>query len=377
MRILSFDLRSLDIQVNKLHFTGGERQFFELTKRWIDLGNEVHTIGSEYTYYLANIFKSRMLMHIYNPLTPPPKRLIDFVNIKRMMKKIPRKHFDLIYCPYELFEWVFASVFLKNKLKIPLVTSVNLLEPHEISTFPLFMLHYKRYFRNLFLGKSDLILCVSSYIKDLLVKLGIDKERIYSVGSGINLEAIESIGPQEKIYDACFLGDIIPRKGISDLVISWKAVTNENPNRKLVIIGTGSEAYSRKIERLIKELNLQNNIIMPGFVTGEEKYKLLKKSRIFIFPSYSESFSIAVCEAMACGLPVIAYNLPAYKEHYGNDIMYVKKRDIKDLVSTTLTLLKNDDLQRRMMLRGIKRARQYSWEKIAKYELELITQKLF
>jgi len=120
------------------------------------MGHEVHIVGSKYTQFLVETFNSEAIIHIWEPLRPPPKSVVELLNIKRMMKKVPKTHFDFIYCPYELFEWVFASVLLKNKLKIPLVTSVNLFEPNEVRTFPFYMLRYRLFLRNLFLKKATL-----------------------------------------------------------------------------------------------------------------------------------------------------------------------------------------------------------------------------
>ena len=74
LNILSFDLRCLDIEVGKLHFTGGERQFFEITKQWAEMGHEVYIIGSKYTQYLADIFGSKVKVLLYEPLKSPPIR---------------------------------------------------------------------------------------------------------------------------------------------------------------------------------------------------------------------------------------------------------------------------------------------------------------
>lgn len=376
MRILSFDLRCLDIEVGKLHFTGGERQFFEITKKWADMGHEVHIIGSEYTQYLVDTLKSKAVVNIYEPLKPPPKFVVDLLNIKRVVKKVPDEDFDFIYCPYELFEWVSASVLIKNKLKRPLVTSINLFDPSEVNIFPLYMLRYKTYFRNLFLKYSDLIFCVSNEIKNSLIKLGIDSKRLFTLGAGIDINAIKRIRPQEKIYDACFMGDIIPRKGVQDLVVAWRAITKENKHAKLIIIGKADESYLCKIKLFVEKFALHDNIIFTGFVDGKEKYELLKKSRIFVFPSYLESFSIAVCEALACGLPVVAYDLPSFKEHYGDCITYVEKGNIKELAKAALNLLDNDDVRNEMAIKGTERASKYSWEGVAKRMLDLVSAKL-
>jgi glycosyltransferase involved in cell wall biosynthesis len=296
-----------------------------------------------------------------------------------MIRKIPNEPIDFIYCPYELFEWICASVLVKNKLKIPLVVSINLFEPHEISTFPLFILRYKTYFRNLFLKKSDLIFCASNEIKNWLIRLGIDSSRLISIGSGISIDDIKSVGSQKKVYDACFMGDLIPRKGIIDLIYVWKNVTKEIPEAKLLVIGKAwSEEYEQKIKYLVKRYALQNNISFTGFLAGKEKYKLMKQSKIFIFPSYLESFGQVVCEALACELPIVAYNLPALREHYGDLIMYVQKGDIKGMSRTVVDLLRNYDSQLTTVMKlGMEKAEEYSWENIASRMLEIIVQKLF
>jgi glycosyltransferase involved in cell wall biosynthesis len=376
MKILSFDLRCLDLTIGELHYTGGERQFYEITKNWAKLGHEIHIIGSEYTKYLANIFDSGVIVHTYHPLRPPPKRIVDLLNIYKMVKKLPKITFDFIYCPYEVFEWVFASVLLKNKLKIPLVTSVNLFEQKEVSCFPLYVLRYKLFFRNLFLKESDIVFCVSEYIKKLLQDLGVPENRLYVFGSGVNLDVINSVSVSEKTYDACFMGDLIPRKGILDLIFVWKEVTKELKDGKLVVIGKGDEKYLRKIESVVNKLNLQHNVFFAGFVPEEEKYRILKSSKIFIFPSRSEGSPIAVCEAMACGLPVVAYNLPGLMERYGNGVFYSEIGDIKGMARHALTLLKNDKLRSYESSKSMERAVKYNWENIAKEEINLIAKML-
>lgn len=378
MNILSFDLRCLDLEIGKLHFTGGERQFFEVTKKWINFGHRVTIIGSRYTKYLADFFGSKVIVNIYEPLKPPPKSWADLINIRRMIRRISGEPFDFIYCPYELFEWVVASVLIKKKLKNPLVTSINLFEPHEISTFPFFILRYKTFLRNLFLKKSDLIFCASGDIKRSLIKLGINASRLFPIGSGINIDEIKAVAPQEKVFDACFMGDIIPRKGAVDLIYIWKNVVKKINNAKLIVIGKGwTWQYEQKIKTLVRRYDLQNNIIFYGFLGGEEKYRMIKRCKIFIFPSYVESFGQAVCEALACGLPVIAYNIPALREHYGDYISYVEKGDIRSMARCAVNILRNYDSQFVRIIEGMKRAEVYDWGNIARRMLDLIVQKLF
>ncbi|RJS88770.1 glycosyltransferase [Candidatus Bathyarchaeota archaeon] len=57
-----------------------------------------------------------------------------------------------------------------------------------------------------------------------------------------------------------------------------------------------------KLKKEIKERNIEKNIVFLGSILGPRKYVLLKSSKVFVFPSYSENWPISVMEAMYCGL---------------------------------------------------------------------------
>ena len=145
------------------------------------------------------------------------------------------------------------------------------------------MITSKLYLRNLFLRKVDLIFSVSNYIKKLLKEMGIIDERIHPVGSGIDYDYIQSVKSEEKLYDACFLGAIEPRKGVFDLPRLWKEIVKKKTYAKLLIMGAGGRLYFKRLKELISKYDLQGKLIMTGFVRGEQKYKLLKQSRFLYF----------------------------------------------------------------------------------------------
>jgi glycosyltransferase involved in cell wall biosynthesis len=80
------------------------------------------------------------------------------------------------------------------------------------------------------------------------------------------------------------------------------------PHRGAVLVLAGSDliGYRKDIERMIKELGLEDSVVITGEVAGEAKDCLLANADIFVLPSYSENFGIVVAEAMAWGRPVIA-----------------------------------------------------------------------
>ena len=74
----------------------------------------------------------------------------------------------------------------------------------------------------------------------------------------------------------------------------------------LVLAGSDLIGYRKDIERMIRELGLEDSVVMTGELAGEEKDCLLGNAEVFVLPSYSENFGIVVAEAMAWGRPVIA-----------------------------------------------------------------------
>jgi glycosyltransferase involved in cell wall biosynthesis len=68
-------------------------------------------------------------------------------------------------------------------------------------------------------------------------------------------------------------------------------------------------------------------VTFSGMVSEEEKFRLLKASRVFAMPSRYESWGIVVNEALAAGIPVVAYDLSCYRPVFGEFVRYVKSFD--------------------------------------------------
>ena len=119
-----------------------------------------------------------------------------------------------------------------------------------------------------------------------------------------------------------FMSRLHPKKGIDVLLRAWRTqqrTTGQQDNRTtrgpvspwssgpvLVLAGSDLIGYRKDIERMIKELGLEDSVVITGEVAGEEKDCLLANADVFVLPSYSENFGIVVAEAMAWGRPVIA-----------------------------------------------------------------------
>ena len=103
--------------------------------------------------------------------------------------------------------------------------------------------------------------------------------------------------------EVLFLSRIHPVKGLPNLIKAWKIVAN--PDWALKIVGSDEEGDKKEILGLIKDLNLQDTIIVEDAVYGDQKWALLKKADVVVLPSYSENFGIVVAESLSVGTPII------------------------------------------------------------------------
>jgi len=112
-------------------------------------------------------------------------------------------------------------------------------------------------------------------------------------------------GIPSEIPVVLFLSRLHYKKRPDLLVRSLKQLADKNDNFHLILAGAGEPDYVDDLKNLIANCGLTSQTSFAGFVTGKEKQLLLPGSDIFVLPSFSENFGIAVAEAMAVGLPVI------------------------------------------------------------------------
>lgn len=112
--------------------------------------------------------------------------------------------------------------------------------------------------------------------------------------------------------DILFLSRIHPKKGLLDLVNAF-AEAKLPSNWHLIVAGPDEGGYQSEVERQIELRGLRARVSFTGPVDDHNKWKLYCSADLFILPSYSENFGIAVAEAMVAGLPVITTTSTPWK----------------------------------------------------------------
>lgn len=102
-----------------------------------------------------------------------------------------------------------------------------------------------------------------------------------------------------------YLGRLSPRKNVESLIYAFKTLQKETEDKELIIIGNGDDNYETFLKNEVRRLNLKN-IIFTGFLSGEEKDKILDSLSILAMPSEFENLGNVILEGLIRGIPCIA-----------------------------------------------------------------------
>jgi len=220
---------------------------------------------------------------------------------------------------------------------------------------------------------ANLIVVDNSLVKQGLIARGLNESRIIvAPAGGVDLPRMESAKPSEEKFDALFVGRLHPAKGIFDLPEIWAKACEQMPGLRLGIVGNGPAHYRTALADALAVAGLSGQAVLLGSPETDRLYGLLKSARLFISPSHEEGWGIAICEAMACGLPVVAYDLPVYAEVFGGAVQTVTLNDRAGFVEKILELFSNPMLRQSVVEQSLAVACQYSWENVTKLEEELL-----
>jgi glycosyltransferase involved in cell wall biosynthesis len=152
------------------------------------------------------------------------------------------------------------------------------------------------------------------------------KKRIVVAHAGIDTQKIDSYDQtvQKDPNLALFVGRLTTQKGVFDLIDIAKKVEAINPSFRFKLVGDGPDR--QRLERIMKEKNIKN-IELSGFVSEEEKYRLMAEAKYFVFPSYEEGWGIALAEALYMNCLGICYEISHYQGLFGSYPKYVKMGD--------------------------------------------------
>jgi len=334
-------------------FSGGEKRFLEISKR---LKNKnVH----------FKIIQKR-------PFRKFPISLWGIGFILWAFFTGLRKKFDLIYCPHGQI-WDVLPAYLisrvKNRPYIMIYHEVFYEREQKVITPNKILLYIRKLiFKRigpLILKRSNGIIGINSLGIKEIKKLFNYKKLIGLVGNGIDYEYLRQFENFNKEFDCSYLGRITEMKGIYDII----DIFSENRDLTCVLVGTVDKKMKSEY---LKKLNELENIKIYEGLSDDEAYSMIAKSKIFIIPTKNEGWCISIAEAMALGLPIVAYNLPVFKDIFEDKINYISINDTKKFTEKIFELLENKKLSESYKKNGIEFIKKYNLKEIANKELNFM-----
>jgi len=234
--------------------------------------------------------------------------------------------------------------------------------------------------------QSCLIITVSESAKrDILEHFDVPAEKIKVVYGGVSMQFSEpglrdmTLLPRYKLNFPFVLmvGTLEPRKNHARLIAAFsRLIQQERLPHHLVLVGPhGWKEGSLKI--LAQQGQLSERIHFLGYVPEKDLAGLYRAAEAFVFPSLHEGFGLPVLEALASGVPTLISNDPALLELAGQEAaLAVDPCSIEDLAGGLYQILSDNTLANRLRQAGIKRARQFSWDKCAAETLDVYREAL-
>ena len=199
--------------------------------------------------------------------------------------------------------------------------------------------------------KFDCIHTVSDSTKKDIQKLGA-KKPIHVIPNCIQDE--QQVDAEPKSTQFAYLGRLIFYKNVEVILKSLKIVIEQLPDVKIVIAGDGP--YKESLQALVRKLELQDNVSFAGYVTPEQKKKLLAESNALLFPSTIEGFGLVMLESWQQNRPVLVSDIPPMSDiiEHNKTGWVIDPTDEKKWAEQIIHLVKNPQISDEMGIEGNK-----------------------
>ncbi len=260
---------------------------------------------------------------------------------------------------------------------IPVVTTLYDLTPLEESSqnigglsHHLSMWRWRTYFFRK-LPRVSHIIAISGHAKSQACdKLGLDPNRITVIPLGVNhhLYTPKAQGQGVFAHHApyfLYVGGADRNKNLSRLIEAFSLMAHQWPDIELLLAGKWQTETANMIQRDIEDKQLGLRIHLLGFVPSDDLPSLYANALAFVFPSLSEGFGLPIIEAMASGIPVIASDIPVFREVAENASLLVDPKDTERWAQAMVGLLSSPERLKNLGEVGQKRSREFHWRKVA------------
>src|SRR5438067_4028884 len=375
-----------------------------INAQWLAFSQNYRNGGvSRYIRYLLTELAKRPGKHEYTV----------FVNGQDIVERLPAEHPQISYFPASWPESQPAARIAWEQFTLPklihqkhidvLHSPVNILPellPHHCAgvitlhdlaflRFPNVLTRSKRLYHRTFTVRSirhaTMIISVSESTKQDAVELvGIPGARIQTVYPCVDSqfsnvpkeEEVHAFRKKQGLMDGflLYLGTLEPRKNITTLIEAYAQSRKTYAIReKLVLAGGKGWLYDEIFER-VQQLDLETEVIFPGFVSDAEQRLWYAAASAFVYPSLYEGFGIPVAEALASGIPVVTSNVSSLPEAGAGIALTVDPYDADAMAAALQQALSDEALRRRCRELAPSIAQQFSGKTMVEQTISVFEQ---
>lgn len=289
---------------------------------------------------------------------PPWRKIRSFLKIPfvvlKLNKIIKREGIHLVHI--NDFWYIPVGWIASKMCKIPVIAHVRgSIEPRKVKLY--------------WLSCPDFLITASIAIQKTIQNAGVNPKSITTIYAGLNLnqipDCLDSTSLKQKLQFSDgdpiigIVANVCENKGYDYLIDALSIIKKEINNIRCLVVGAWDEKYIEHLFTQTKKESVDKNIRFVGF--QENVYPYLSIMDIFVFPSLTEGFGIALLEAMAMQKPVIATNIGGIPEIVDDGItgILIPPKDPKAIARAVVGLLNDRELKTVMGRQGAQKVRSY------------------
>jgi len=309
---------------------------------------------------------SRLRANRLNYLLVPFFLMGQFLTLFRLLRK---ERFDLIHAHWIIpqgLSVIMVRTLLRNKTPV-ICTS------HGGDLFALRgrLFHW---LKQQVINSCDLLTVVSNAMRNTVLDMGVAPEKVKVISMGVDLAHFYTLDPaiDRSNNELLFVGRLVEKKGLDVLLKAMPQVIKVYPDAYLTIAGAGP--MEGQLKNIVREKNLTGKVAFLGMRPQSELPLLYRRAAIAVFPFVvaesgdQEGLGLVVIEAMGCGCPVIASDLPAIHDsiiHEKNGLM-VSAGSPESLALAITKLLSDAELRLQLSSRARNSVvDKFDWQQIA------------
>ncbi len=263
-----------------------------------------------------------------------------------LMKKLKKEFSFNIIDSHFAYPDGFAATLLGKWLTVPVTITLRGTEIRHAKTKSL-----KHLLINA-LKRATRVFSVSASLRNHVINLGIPADKVRVIGNGVDttkfypldrtdMRSKQGLKPEDKVLIT--VGGLVERKGFHRVIEAIPALLKEYPNLKYLVVGgpCAEGDWTEKLQTMVKELNLQEQVRFLGPLPPEQLKDILSAADVFVLSTRNEGWANVILEAMACGLPVIATDVGGNAEvvkynSLGTIVPFDDKQALENAVNNAL-----------------------------------------